>query len=209
MDSQIRLIKNGKTKKKLIEKIAEVNLPIKWGEFKAVTYKSTIKPEFHVAFIKGEIRGKKDVLVRVHSQCLTGDTFGSMRCDCGEQLDSAFKKINERGSGVLLYMAQEGRGIGFCNKMKAYELQEKGLDTVEANIHLGFDADLRDYSTGAQILSDLGLSTIHLMTNNPKKIVGLEEYGLKITKRIPLAIPPNKNNKKYLSTKKSKLNHML
>jgi 3,4-dihydroxy 2-butanone 4-phosphate synthase/GTP cyclohydrolase II len=203
------LIRYRKRKEKLIEKVAEVTLPTKWGEFRAITYQSIIKPEFHIAFIKGKIKGKKDVLVRVHSQCLTGDTFGSMRCDCGEQLDSAFKKINKKGSGVLLYMAQEGRGIGLCNKMKAYELQEKGLDTVEANLYLGFDADLRDYGIGAQILSDLGLSTIHLMTNNPKKIVGLEGYGLKITKRIPLAIPPNKNNKKYLSTKKNKLNHML
>lgn len=203
------LIKYRKRKEKLIEKVAEVNLPTRWGEYKAITYRSIIKPEFHIAFVKGKIMDKKNVLVRVHSQCLTGDTFGSMRCDCGQQLDSAFKKINEKGSGVLLYMAQEGRGIGLCNKMKAYELQEKGLDTVEANLHLGFDADLRDYGTGAQILSDLGLSTIHLMTNNPKKIVGLEGYGLKITKRIPLAIPPNKDNKRYLLTKKTKLNHML
>ena len=209
MDSQIRINKNRKMKKKLIEKIAEVNLPTRWGEFKAVTYQSVVKPEFHIAFVKGEVRNKKDVLVRVHSQCLTGDTFGSLRCDCGEQLDRAFKKINENGLGVILYMSQEGRGIGFCNKMKAYELQEKGLDTVEANLRLGFDADLRDYSVGAHILSDLGLTTIHLMTNNPKKITGLEEYGLKITKRIPLSIPPNENNKKYLSTKKNKLNHML
>jgi 3,4-dihydroxy 2-butanone 4-phosphate synthase/GTP cyclohydrolase II len=203
------LIKYRKRKEKLIEKVAEVNLPTRWGEYKAITYKSIIKPEFHIAFVKGKVMDKKDVLVRVHSQCLTGDTFGSMRCDCGQQLDSAFKKINEKGSGVLLYMAQEGRGIGLCNKMKAYELQEKGLDTVEANLYLGFDADLRDYGIGAQILSDLGLSTIHLMTNNPKKIVGLEGYGLKITKRIPIAIPPNKDNKRYLSTKKTKLNHML
>src|SRR4030065_236730 len=203
------LIRFRKRKEKLIEKVAEVNLPTKWGEFKVITYRSTINPEFHIAFIKGKIRGKKDVLVRVHSQCLTGDTFGSTRCDCGEQLDKAFKKINEKGSGVLLYMSQEGRGIGLCNKMKAYELQEKGLDTVEANLYLGFDADLRDYGIGAQILSDLGLSTIHLMTNNPKKIVGLEGYGLRITRRVPLAIRPNKNNKRYLSTKKSKLNHML
>src|SRR4030042_2180822 len=209
MDSQIRNNKNRKMKKKLIEKIAEVSLPTRWGEFKAITYESLIKPEFHIAFVKGEVIDKKDVLVRVHSQCLTGDTFGSMRCVCGQQLDSAFKKINEKGSGVLLYMAQEGRGIGLCNKMKAYELQEKGLDTVEANLYLGFDADLRDYGIGAQILSDLGLSTIHLMTNNPKKIVGLEGYGLKITKRIPIAIPPNKDNKRYLLTKKTKLNHML
>ena len=203
------LIRYRKRKDKLIEKIAEVNLPIKWGNFKAITYKSIINPEFHIAFIKGRVRGGKNVLVRVHSQCLTGDTFGSTRCDCGEQLDKAFRNINKKGSGVLLYMSQEGRGIGFCNKMKAYELQEKGMDTVEANLHLGFDADLRDYGIGAQILSDLGLTTIHLMTNNPRKIVGLEGYGLRITKRIPLTIPPNKNNKKYLSTKKNKLNHML
>lgn len=203
------LIRFRKRKEKLIEKVAEINLPTKWGDFKAITYRSTIESEFHIAFVRGEIKGKKDVLVRVHSQCLTGDTFGSTRCDCGEQLDRAFKKINKKGSGVLLYMSQEGRGIGLCNKMKAYELQEKGLDTVEANLYLGFEADLRDYGTGAQILSDLGLSTIHLMTNNPRKIVGLEGYGLKITKRIPLTIPPNKNNKRYLSTKKNKLNHML
>lgn len=203
------LIRYRKRKEKLIEKVAEINLPTKWGDFKAITYKSMISPEFHIAFIKGEVRGKKNVLVRVHSQCLTGDTFGSTRCDCGDQLDTAFKKINKKGSGVLLYMSQEGRGIGFCNKMKAYELQEKGLDTVEANLHLGFDADLRDYGIGAQILSDLGLTTINIMTNNPRKIVGLEGYGLKITKRIPITIPPNKNNKKYLLTKKNKLKHML
>lgn len=203
------LIRYRKRKEKLIEKVAEVNLPTRWGDFKAITYRSLIEPGSHIAFIKGEVSGKKNVLVRVHSQCLTGDTFGSMKCDCGEQLNSAFKKINKEGSGVLLYMAQEGRGIGLCNKMRAYELQEKGLDTVEANLRLGFDADLRDYGIGAQILSDLGLSTIHLMTNNPKKIVGLEGYGLKITKRISITIPPNKNNEKYLSTKKNKLNHML
>jgi len=203
------LIKYRKRKEKLIEKVAKVNLPTKWGDFKAAAYRSVIEPGTHIAFIRGEVRGKKNVLVRVHSQCLTGDTFGSMRCDCGEQLDAAFKKINKEGSGVLLYMAQEGRGIGLCNKMKAYELQENGLDTVEANLSLGFDADLRDYGIGAQILSDLGLSTIHLMTNNPKKIVGLEGYGLKVTKRIPIIIPPNRNNKKYLSTKKNKMNHML
>ena len=203
------LIRYRKRKEKLIEKVAEVNLPTRWGDFRAVTYRSIIKPEFHIAFIKGSVKGKKNILVRVHSQCLTGDTFGSARCDCGEQLDAAFKKINKKGSGVLLYMAQEGRGIGFCNKMKAYELQEKGLDTVEANLHLGFDADLRDYGIGAQILSDLGLTTIHIITNNPRKIVGLEGYGLKITKRIPITIPPNINNKKYLLTKKHKLKHML
>ena len=203
------LIRYRKRKEKLIEKVAEINLPTKWGEFKTITYKSKINSEFHIAFTKGEVRNKKNVLVRVHSQCLTGDTFGSKRCDCGQQLDDAFKMINESRCGVLLYMAQEGRGIGFCNKMKAYELQEKGMDTVEANLHLGFDADLRDYGIGAQILSDLGLSTIHLMTNNPKKVVGLEGYGLKITKRIPTKVTPNKDNEKYLYTKKKKLNHLL
>jgi len=203
------LIRYRKKKEKLIEKAAEINLPTKWGDFRAVTYRSTINSETHIAFIKGDIKDKKNILVRVHSQCLTGDTFGSMRCDCGDQLDNAFKMINKKGRGVLLYMAQEGRGIGLCNKMKAYELQEKGMDTVEANLHLGFDADLRDYGIGAQILSDLGLSTIHLMTNNPKKIVGLEGYGLEITKRISIKIPPNKNNKRYLHTKKEKMNHML
>jgi 3,4-dihydroxy 2-butanone 4-phosphate synthase / GTP cyclohydrolase II len=203
------LIRYRKKKEKLIEKAAEIILPTKWGDFTAATYKSTINSETHIAFIKGDVSGEKNILVRVHSQCLTGDTFGSMRCDCGDQLDNAFNMINKKGRGVILYMAQEGRGIGLCNKMKAYELQDKGMDTVEANLHLGFDADLRDYGIGAQILSDLGLSTIHLMTNNPKKIVGLEGYGLKITKRIPIKISPNKNNKKYLSTKKQKLNHIL
>jgi 3,4-dihydroxy 2-butanone 4-phosphate synthase/GTP cyclohydrolase II len=203
------LIRYRKKKEKLIEKVAQITLPTKWGDFRAATYRSTINPETHIAFIKGDVKGKEDVLVRVHSQCLTGDTFGSMRCDCGDQLDNAFNMINAEGMGVLLYMAQEGRGIGLCNKMKAYELQDKGMDTVEANLHLGFEADLRDYGIGAQILSDLGLTTIRLMTNNPKKIVGLEGYGLKIKDRVPVKITPNKNNKRYLSTKKKKLDHML
>jgi 3,4-dihydroxy 2-butanone 4-phosphate synthase/GTP cyclohydrolase II len=203
------LIRYRKKKEKLIEKVAEITLPTKWGDFRAATYRSTISPETHIAFIKGDVRDKKNILVRVHSQCLTGDTFGSMRCDCGDQLNSAFGMINREGRGVLLYMAQEGRGIGLCNKMKAYELQEKGMDTVEANLHLGFEADLRDYGIGAQILSDLGLSTLRLITNNPKKIVGLEGYGLKITERVPVKINPNKNNKRYLHTKKEKLDHML
>jgi len=203
------LIRYRKRKEKLIEKQSEIILPTKWGNFKTITYKSKINLELHIAFVKGEVSGKKNVLVRVHSQCLTGDTFGSKRCDCGQQLDRAFKMINKRGSGVLLYMSQEGRGIGLCNKMKAYELQDKGLDTVDANLKLGFSADLRDYGIGAQILVDLGLSTIHLMTNNPRKIIGLEGYGLKVTKRIPIKILPGKDNKKYLHTKKTRLNHLL
>ncbi|MCE5329007.1 GTP cyclohydrolase II [bacterium] len=203
------IIRYRKRTEKLIEKAAEINLPTKWGDFRAVTYKSLLDNETHVAFVKGDVKGKKDVLVRVHSQCLTGDTFGSKRCDCGEQLNNAFNMINERGSGVLLYMAQEGRGIGLCNKMKAYELQDKGFDTVEANLKLGFKADLRDYGIGAQILSDLGLSSIQLMTNNPRKIIGLEGYGLNITKRISIKITPNKSNERYLNTKKTKLEHIL
>ncbi|MBN1298538.1 MAG: GTP cyclohydrolase II [Actinobacteria bacterium] len=203
------LIRYRKRKEKLIERVSEINLPTKWGSFRTVTYRSTINPETHIAFVKGDVANKSNVPVRVHSQCLTGDTFGSQRCDCGEQLDAAFKYINKTGYGVLLYMAQEGRGIGLCNKMKAYELQDRGLDTVEANLELGFEADMRDYGIGAQILADLGLSTIQLMTNNPRKIVGLKGYGISITKIIPIIITPNKNNLRYLSTKKSKLNHML
>jgi GTP cyclohydrolase II len=203
------LIRHRKIKEILIERCSEINLPTKWGVFKAITYGALINSETHIAFVKGEIKDKPDVPVRVHSQCLTGDTFGSKRCDCGEQLDAAFNLINKKGYGVILYMAQEGRGIGLCNKMKAYELQDKGFDTVEANLELGFEADMRDYGIGAQILADLGLSKIQLMTNNPKKIVGLEGYGIKITKILPIIIEPNENNIKYLKTKKAKLNHML
>jgi len=159
--------------------------------------------------VKGKIEGKKDVLVRVHSECLTGDVFGSLRCDCGEQLTKSLEKIEFCGQGVLLYMRQEGRGIGLKDKLRAYELQEKGYDTVEANEMLGYPADLRDYGIGAQILSDLGLSTIRLITNNPKKVVGLEGYGLKITERVPLEILPNEFNKRYLCTKTKKLGHLL
>jgi 3,4-dihydroxy 2-butanone 4-phosphate synthase / GTP cyclohydrolase II len=203
------LIRYRKLKEVLIERCSEIALPTKWGAFKTITYRALINSETHIAFVKGEIKDKPDVPVRVHSQCLTGDTFGSQRCDCGEQLDAAFNLINKKGYGVILYMAQEGRGIGLCNKMKAYELQDKGFDTVEANIELGFEADMRDYGIGAQILSDLGLTTIQLLTNNPKKIVGLQGYGIKITKILPIIIEPNENNIRYLKTKKAKLNHML
>jgi len=175
----------------------------------AYGYQDILTGEHHVALVKGQVRGKDDILVRVHSECLTGDVFGSMRCDCGEQLHQALEKIEFCGQGVLLYMRQEGRGIGLKDKLRAYEVQDQGLDTVEANCFLGYPADLRDYGIGAQILVDLGLSKISLLTNNPCKIVGLEGYGLKVTARVPLEIQPNQYNKKYLSTKRDKLGHII
>ncbi|MFA6027954.1 MAG: bifunctional 3,4-dihydroxy-2-butanone-4-phosphate synthase/GTP cyclohydrolase II [Patescibacteria group bacterium] len=202
------LIKYRKRKEKLIRKLVEANLPTKYGPFKIIAYESIIDNYQHLAIIKGKVRQKKNVLVRVHSECLTGDIFGSKKCDCGEQLDNALKIIAKKG-GVILYMRQEGRGIGLINKLHAYCLQEKGADTVEANNQLGFADDLRDYGIGAQILSDLGLTSIQLLTNNPRKVVGLEGYGLRIVKTIPLKIKPNKHNKKYLATKKNKLGHRL
>jgi len=171
-------------------------------------YEDNLTGDFHVALVKGKVKGKKNVLVRVHSECLTGDVFGSKRCDCGEQLAAALEKIEFCGQGILLYMRQEGRGIGLRDKLKAYHLQEKGYDTVEANQALGYAPDLRDYGIGAQILADLGLSSIRLMTNNPRKIIGLEGYGLKITERVALEILPNKHNEKYLGTKSVKLGHV-
>lgn len=197
---------------KLVEKIATVDLPTSRGFFTAHAYRDINDENLdhvHMALVKGEIRGKKNILVRVHSECLTGDVFGSLRCDCGPQLARAMEMIESEGEGVLLYMRQEGRGIGIAGKLKAYILQEKGLDTVEANEALGFPADLRDYGIGAQILKDLGAGSIRLITNNPRKVVGLQGYGLEITDRVPLVIPPNPFNERYLGAKEEKLGHIL
>lgn len=203
------LIEYRRRTEKFIERVAEIDLPTRFGAFKAIAYRCTLDDKAHIAVIKGDVSGKKDVLVRVHSECLTGDVFRSLRCDCGDQFENALKRIEEEGRGVFLYMSQEGRGIGLLNKLKAYELQEKGLDTVEANLELGFEPDLRDYGVGAQILADIGLSSIRLMTNNPRKIVGLEGYGLVVTERVPLPVPAHSCNIDYLRTKKHKLNHLI
>jgi len=192
-----------------VHKAAETVLPTPFGEFKAIAFVNDIDDYEHLALVKGEISPDKEVLVRVHSQCLTGDVFGSYRCDCGEQLRAAMEMIQREGLGVLLYLQQEGRGIGLANKLKAYALQDKGLDTVEANQELGFDADLRDYGVGAQILVALGVRKMKLLTNNPKKIVGLEGYGLKVTGRVPIEIEPRPENMKYLITKCQKLGHLM
>lgn len=194
---------------KLIERVAEAKLPTKYGEFTAIAYKSAIDADEHVALIMGDISGDEPVLVRVHSECLTGDVFSSKRCDCGEQVGMAMEFISKEGRGVLVYMRQEGRGIGFHNKIRAYALQDKGMDTVEANECLGFAPDLRDYGIGAQILEDIGLHNIKLLTNNPKKVVGLEGYGLKVVETIPIQAEPNPYNIGYLETKKKKLGHLL
>ncbi|OGW40014.1 MAG: bifunctional 3,4-dihydroxy-2-butanone 4-phosphate synthase/GTP cyclohydrolase II [Nitrospirae bacterium RBG_13_39_12] len=193
-----------------VKRLATVKMPTKYGsEFTAIAYTNDIDNNIHVALVKGEIRPEDEILVRVHSQCLTGDVFGSERCDCGEQLRRAMEMIKKEGKGVILYMKQEGRGIGLINKLRAYELQDKGLDTVEANIKLGFKPDLRDYGIGAQILVDLGVRKMRLMTNNPKKIVGLEGYGLKVVERVSIETKPHEKNIIYLKTKKKKLGHML
>lgn len=194
---------------KLVKKVLATSLPTPYGDFKLVLYESMINDENYLALVKGEVKDKQNILVRVHSQCLTGDVFESLRCDCGKQLRDALQMISKEGKGVLLYMPQEGRGIGLANKLKAYVLQDKGLDTVEANNELGFQADLRDYGMGAQVLEDLGLSTIRLLTNNPKKIVGLQGYKLKVTERLPIEIPVNKLNSNYMKTKKDKMGHLL
>jgi len=194
---------------KLVHRVAETKLPTGYGEFTAIAYKSDIDPDEHLALVMGDISTEEPVLVRVHSECLTGDVFGSLRCDCGEQVALAMQGIASEGRGVLLYMRQEGRGIGFHNKMRAYALQDKGLDTVEANLSLGLPSDLRDYGIGAQILADLGLHEIRLLTNNPKKVIGLEGYGLKVVETLPIIATPNPYNRGYLETKQKKLGHFL
>jgi 3,4-dihydroxy 2-butanone 4-phosphate synthase/GTP cyclohydrolase II len=203
------LIEYRMKKEKLVKRIVSVNFPTKFGQFKLHLYKSFIDEHHHLALEKGEVKGKDNVLVRVHSQCLTGDVFGSSRCDCGDQLSHALSMIEKEDLGVFLYMRQEGRGIGLSNKILAYQLQDLGLDTVQANIELGFAPDLRDYGIGAQILVDMGLSTIRLITNNPKKIVGLEGYGLKVTERVSTEMAHTPENLKYLETKRDKLGHLL
>ncbi|MGH2995519.1 MAG: bifunctional 3,4-dihydroxy-2-butanone-4-phosphate synthase/GTP cyclohydrolase II [Gaiellaceae bacterium] len=203
------LIEYRRRTEKLVERTTSVRMPTVYGDFTAVAYRETLTGKHHVALVKGEIEGRQDVLVRVHSECLTGDVFHSLRCDCGEQLDLALKRIAADERGVLLYMSQEGRGIGLLAKLKAYELQENGLDTVEANLRLGFPPDAREYGIGSQILADLGLSSIRILTNNPRKITGIEGFGLRVVEQLPIEVSPNVENRVYLETKKQKLGHRL
>ena len=203
------LIEYRKRTESFVKQVADVDFPSRYGHFRIKAYESALDGKCHIAVVKGDVAGKKNVLVRVHSECLTGDALGSMRCDCGDQLAIALKNIEKEGEGVVLYMRQEGRGIGLANKMRAYELQDKGADTVEANVELGFAPDLRDYGIGAQILSDLGLTSIRLITNNPAKRAGLEGYNLEIVERVPLVVKANKFDKRYLSVKKVKMGHLL
>jgi 3,4-dihydroxy 2-butanone 4-phosphate synthase/GTP cyclohydrolase II len=203
------LVEYRRRHEKLVERGAAVRLPTDFGEFQAVAFREKLNGKTHVALVKGDVDGAENVLVRVHSECLTGDVFHSLRCDCGEQLEHALAQIESEGSGVLLYMAQEGRGIGLLNKLRAYELQEQGLDTVEANIELGFPADARDYGIGNQILADLGLTTIRILTNNPKKLTGIDGFGLTVVEQVPIEVVPGEENRAYLATKRAKLGHRL
>jgi len=197
------------TKTRIIERVTEASLPTRFGDFRVIGYQSILDGREHVALVKGDFAGKANVLVRMHSECMTGDVFGSRRCDCGEQLAAAMLRIEEEGMGAIVYLRQEGRGIGLANKLKAYRLQDEGLDTVEANAELGFKPDLRDYGIGAQILLDLGLHSIRLLTNNPRKIVGLDGYDIEVTGREPLKVEPGEHNERYLATKRAKLGHIL
>jgi 3,4-dihydroxy 2-butanone 4-phosphate synthase/GTP cyclohydrolase II len=203
------LIKYRQARERLVERVESVRLPTEYGDFDLLLYRSKLDGQHHLALVKGEVAGKENVLVRVHSECLTGDVFRSRRCDCGPQLHQAMRQVSEAGFGVIVYMRQEGRGIGLAPKIKAYKLQEQGYDTVEANRQLGYGMDLREYGLGAQILVDLGLRTIRLLTNNPRKIVGLEGYGLEIVEQVPIRIPPNPHNARYLRVKREKLGHLL
>ena len=197
------------TKTRIIERITEAKLPTQYGDFRVIAYQSVLDGREHIALVKGELSGKTNVLVRMHSECMTGDVFGSKRCDCGEQLTAAMRRIDEEGQGAIVYLRQEGRGIGLANKLKAYRLQDEGFDTVEANEKLGFKPDLRDYGIGAQILLDLDLHSIRLLTNNPRKIVGLDGYDIEVTGREPLQVEPSEHNERYLDTKRSKMGHIL
>jgi 3,4-dihydroxy 2-butanone 4-phosphate synthase/GTP cyclohydrolase II len=203
------LVEYRRRHEKLVERGASVRLPTDYGEFTVVAFREKLNGKTHVALVKGDVDGAENVLVRVHSECLTGDVFHSLRCDCGEQLEQALAQIEAEGTGVLLYMAQEGRGIGLINKLRAYELQEQGMDTVEANLELGFPADARDYGIGNQILSDLGLTTLRILTNNPKKLVGIDGFGLTVVEQVPIEVPPNAENARYLAAKRDKLGHRL
>ncbi len=203
------LIEYRRRHEQLVERMTTVTLPTAYGDFTAIAFRETLTGKHHVALVKGEVEGQENVLVRVHSECLTGDVFHSLRCDCGEQLEHALRRIAGEERGVLLYMAQEGRGIGLLNKLRAYELQENGLDTVEANLELGFQPDMRDYGIGNQILADLGLSTIRILTNNPKKITGIEGYGLEVVEQVAIETAPTAQNARYLATKRDKLGHKL